>query len=640
MFAARLTYPWRAQAKFRRVGDGDRTGLATRVGYRSATCDVTDESADLTNVSDVTGLEVGMIAAVNLAQASNPGTPLLITAIVGDVVTLDRAITNGTASGRDVKFYDALHVAVDGDVEVFPLVTPQRGTQGFLQALMVGESSATMDDEEPWATPSERLRGVVVGDVERYDQADVDGGFTVNLRVEARNAEGVLQMRVAATHGDEFNPPLAEPTDDADDWTAAERPYAEDSIAWSKNEEYEHFTEAGRRVIGTAGIPILREFATVDGLWILKARGDGIYRLTGLGERSGWRVDQVSKTCALLHPHLACSDGTHVYLWTNEGCVRVGPGGITNLSVGVVGVDWRQTERALVYTSEGTGAFALANNKDHEVLFGMPEFDGPNGYCKEIMCFNVMTQAWSKWFPDSNLWAAACVADCLVDQADPAERGLIHLLPAAEGLVRQEREIRPVSVSVERADKATQIQVATSSGTSITITAGSGYTPAVGDVIVDNPEDRYQVTAITSATAFMVDRAGLDTGAANAYEAIAGRIRWAADFGGGPGLVKRFTSTTLHTDSTIATTKLSITAFTPPRGTVQTQEMALPGTYLERLDDSAHEFPEDVRCELRPDAALGNRLLVGMTIRQADSRIRVTGQTIEYTDAGRVGTAP
>lgn len=638
LFAARLTYPWRKQVRYRAIGTGDRSGNATGVGVRAATCDVTDESADLTNVSVVTGLQVGMMVAVNLAQVANPGTPLLIAGISGSTVTLDRPITNGSAVGRDVKFYDAVHISIDSETEVFPLVT-HRGPQGLLEAMLIGESSATMDDEEPYCTPSDRLRGVVIGDIARYEEATLDGGHMVNAYLTRFDASGA-QFHVAATHGDEFNPPLALPTDAEADWTEAERTPSEDALTWSKNEEPEHFFEGITRKIGVPGIPILRIFATVDGLWILKARGDGIYRLTGFGERTGWRVDQVSKTCALLHPNLACSDGRSVYAWTNEGAVRVDAGGLVKLSAGLIGTRWKQTERALVFDSENTGCFAVANRKDNEILFGMPEYAGPNGHCKEIVCFNTVTKAWSTWFPGSDTWAAAVYADCLMDQPGPALYGLIHLLPGAQGYARQEREVSSfVDMDwIERADLHHSVQVATADGAEITITAGSDWTPVVGDVVVDNPEERYIVIAVEDATTFTVDRSGLSTGGATAYEAFTATLRWAADFGGGPSLHKVFERVVLHCDSTVVTRDLSIGMQVPPGAQVD-QARSL-STYISRLfvEGSKHEWPEDIRADVPVNAANGTRLLVSTTLRQADSRIRIAGLTVQYRDAAPVGS--
>ena len=649
MFGARLTYPYRKQLRWLLAGGTtSQTGSVTGIGSRTdGSVGTTINSPTLTGVT-TTGLQVGMMVVVDGHTTANPGTPLLIAALPGGgVVTLSENLTSASDPSATAVFYDAVHVKFEAEsghaaeTQIFPVMSARYLMRGLYQTV-----AGTMDTlpAGPYSTQSERLRGFVIGDIERYTEQTADAHI-VNAYLEAFDASH-QKFLVSATHGDEFMPPLALPTVDDDDWTESERAFAEDSVTWSKNEESEHFLEAiGTRRIGTPNIPVLRIFSTLDGLWILKARGDGVYRLTGFGERSGFRVEQVSKTCALLHPKLACSDGTAVYAWTNEGAVRISAAGVQNLSAGVVGVDWRRTEMALQYTRTSVGAFAVANRKSNEILFGMPEPD-PETSCKEIMVWNTLNAAWSTWYPDSNEWGSACVSDYLVD-AGGDYYGLIHLIPGGEGsLAYQERGVYLIdaddAAAIQHADDYYSITVTDVTGAVITIAGGSGWTPAVGDLVVDNPEGRYMVTAITSATVFTVDRAGMDGGSATAFVAFTGHVRWTADFGGGPGLAKRFEATTLHCESTIATTKLSITAFTPPKGTVQTQEFLLTGygSYLERLDDSAHEYPEDVRCQLRPDAATGNRLLVGMTIRQADSRIRITGQTIDYTDVGKAGTSP
>ncbi len=629
LFASRLQYPYRSQLRWMLTTTA-QTGSDTGIGYRSDTSvGTTLNSPTLTGVT-TTGLQVGMMVVVVGKTTANPGVPLTITALPGGgVVTLSENLTSASDAAATAHFYDAVHVLIDGEVEVFPTVSAGH--------LLLGVSS-TRDESpmiagEPFSTRSSTLRAFVVGDMSRFTQA-TEQPFMVNAYLEALDASGAA-FRVAATHGDEFNPPITLPTVDSDDWTESDRTESSAAVAWSKNEEYEHFLEgpASNRVIGTAGIPILRIFATVDGLWILKARGDGVYRLTGFGERSGWRVDQVSKTCALLHPYLACSDGRSVYAWTNEGAVRIDAGGVRPISAGIVGHERQQLERTLDSAFEQTRMFCVANTKNHEIVWGLAG--------RTLAIWNTQTLAWTTWFREANDWAAACVSADLIGSGDEYSTVLLH--PIDQGLVRQERaHVEFVDPgSVERADRDFAVTVATvataaaDGSVAVTIDSGSGWTPAVGDIVYDNP-NRFIVTAFTSATAFTVDRAGITTGAVTAYEAFEAEARWMADFGGGPSLQKTFERAFLHCESTVQTRELDFTMQTPPIAE-QEQTITLP-RFDERLDDDSHEWPEDIRALPNTNAATGTRFWAGVRIRQADSRIRISGLTVQYRDAAPQGS--
>lgn len=641
MFAGRLTYPYRKQLRWLQTIVSGATGI----GPRQTVCDVTNGSDELTNCVSLTGVQVGMMVSVEGAQVADHDAPLLVMDIVGDVVTLSQAITSATDTGLDVVFYDAVHIAIDGEVEVFPLAT-FKGVPGMFKSILIGEGSATMDEIEPPCTESERIRAFALSDLVRYTQGDRDPDWTVNVYLESIRADLAEPFTVAATHGDQMDPPLPLPTEDAEDWSEAERPYAEDSVAWTKTEELEHYLESGRRVIGTAGIPILRIFATVDALWILKARGDGIYRLTGQSERNGWYVEQASKTCALLHPYLACSDGTAVYAWTNEGAVRIGRGGVQPLSGGVVGKRWEKLQRTQHYDTERSGCFCVANSKSNEVLWGLPAIkvnNGGTGAARDVLVLNTLTGAWSTWFADAEQWCAACVSETTLVAEGTEDYGLIHLAPNTDdGFVSQERGAarEPFDPEeVERADQDYAITVASVDDEDVTIDSGSGWTMAVGDIVVQGAA-RYLVTAVAGGpgTTFTADRAGLSAGAATAYDAFDARLRWASEFGGGPDRTKVWTHMVAHFESTLGACDATFTMQAVPNAE-QTHVPPLRETFLERLDDTDHEHPQDVRAQVNNDAANGTRLRVGLRIRSADSRIRGSGVSIKYRDAEKVGSA-
>lgn len=454
---------------------------------------------------------------------------------------------------------------------------------------------------------------------------------------------------VTASWGEAYSPPLELPDPDDDEaGTAAEQPPTQHAVAWSKNEEPEHFLEGGYLGIGNEQTPVLRIFAVLDGLWIFKGQGDGIYRLTGFGERSGWRVQQMSATAYLLHPNLACALGETIYAWTNEGAVEISAGGMRHISKGVIGLDTAFTEHVLTHAYEKPGTWCIGNAKDAEVLWGLPASGLPDdwaGAAFSCLCFNARTRAWSNWFA-SGPYEQAITAAAIVDQApydgfgDVNPAGAIVLALFGENtLLRIERPLGDgfitlnadedwdvtVSAVVDNGDGTAEVTIAAGSGTS---TARDDWQPAVGDVLNRGGGACFVVTAVTSATVF--DVAGLPTtGSGSGFVGFEAVLRWQPEFGAGPAATKRFAATAAHFDALGGARIVTMRAETPPGAAVE----------QDYLRDYSHDFdpevPADVRMLLPPAAAMGQRLNAGLAIRQADARFRVSGLSIEYRDTGR-----
>lgn len=653
-FLATPRYPQRVVLRWKDHDDGDRSGIEGGIGWRLTTCDTTAGDVLLENVADFTGLRVGQLAIVVTNELDTTPGPLYITDMDSGAgtVTLNAALED-TQVGATVVFHDALYVYVDGGGAVFPISTAAL----FLRCVAaggIGQDQSPMTLEAPPCNRATTVRAFGVGSVQDSEyvvgvQSDIGANRTVIL--ERTDANGAI-FTYACTHGGAMNDGVPNVDEVApEDWAASDRPETTHCLAWSKNGESEHFTEGGYLPIGIPSVRVLRIFALLDGLYILKARGDGIYRLTGFGERSGWRVQQISATASLVHGNLACSTGEAVYAWTTEGALEIGPFGIRPISVGLHDTVHRYVMRFATWNSDDLLWWCIPNVKDGEVLWGLQSNTSPEGNHspESVYVFNYRTRCWSRWFPDEKAFSAAAVLADVVStpaQQSGAGNGLIVLLPEGTGTEealnwgRCERTANyEWYVNADQQDNINIDSVA-DNGVDVTIDGSINYTPEVGDTVVeeDGGSVLYAIVAVEDATHFTVDAEGLQ-GASGlvAFKGYPFRLRWLPEFGGGPVSAKRFEAVTVHCESTFVTHSVQVEAKAPPS---ERQEYAfdLEGTLDDRsdVDDDTGQptdYPEDIHAHMNADSSWGQRLNPGVYVRQAGSQVRVSGVTIEYRDA-------
>ncbi len=544
-------------------------------------------------------------------------------------ITIDHAASGTGADPFTLEH--ALHIQTNSVHEVFPISTASSGS-GLVGRILVGHEA------EPTKYPgSANVVAYVIG---QGSAGGVGNVPTVVIETPTPDpaAGGFL---LAASFGEAYLPELTDPTDGIDLWAFATAPDTQAAGAWSKNGEPEHFLGVnGYRIFGHEHVAALRCFATLDGLWVLKGRGDGIYRLTGFGERLGWRVEQVSRTICLLHPGLAASLGETIYAWTNEGAVEISSSGIRHISKGVVGIDTAYLEQTLWYGYIDAGAWCCADAKNNEIAFGLPhptdESTWDDFAARIVYVFNARTRAWTKRHVGNTAISAMVTCD-----AAPLSGEEAAAAPIVFGTVNVEENLRierATSEDVTHADEEyTPINVVAvddSAGdgtTVVTIGAGSGWTPAVGDVL--RQDDEYMpVVAVESATVFTVEGSPATEAPTTAYVAYECALVWQPEFGAGPAATKRFAATTAHFDALGGVASVGMTAEATPNAEI---EQAYARDYAHDFDP---ETPADVRMLLPRSAGMGQRLYAGLKVRQADARFRVSGLTIEYRDTGRVSS--
>ncbi len=604
MFASRVTWPHRMLLRWDE--GGNLSGIATGVGSRTYTGTRTNGSNQITGLSSTVGLLVGMTAE---AAGWNGTASLRITAIVGTTLTMSETWAGATdGAPASLSFYDSIRIS-DGAQDLY--------FRSDVAVYLLRDVSTSFTGR---ATRLTTTRAYGVGDAQHVSSTGPVSGLRRSVVIE-RLLPNASSFQVWATHGSEYDPPLPEPTVVAGE-TSTQDDFP-NGVSWSKTDQPEHFMRASRWLVGREDVPVLRILPAGDALWILKGKGDGIYRLAGFGERSGWRVDQRSASTYLLHPQLATVLGDAVYAWTSAGAVEISDRGIIPLSESPLGSEFADLQVALDHSAVAPGAFAVASEKDGEIIFGLPpdDFadDENDGRATRVYVLNTETRAWSRWFHELEYENQLSCA-----MYDPSSR-LLSFGRGGAGETRVERG--PDENFVRHADVERVVTIQDVTDDTITIAGGSGWTPAEGDLI--RLGSTYAIiTAVTSSTVFTVHSAvGFAAGAGTSYEHFDAALEWLTKTGEAPSVLKRFREVVTHWEDTYGVYAWSM-GFEPLKfGSAATSSYTRAYT---RTPDSA----DDIRSHVPRDAALGSRLGLTLNISQADARWRLAGLTVEIEPAG------
>jgi hypothetical protein len=611
MFASNVTYPHRL---FLRVTEaGGPIFTATGVGTRGYDGTRTNGSNQITGMSGTTGLQVGQALSIRTDWSGSSADVVRITAIAGSTLTMS-ATWNGATDGApaSMSFVDTIRIH-DGSADKY---YPIPSLSDFLQSLL-------LDDALRGTVANRKLYGYAIGDGITYTGIGLTYGNRRAIVLETLKPTGA-QFSVWATHGDEYEPPLPLPTVATGEPSVQDR--YQNGVTWSKADQPEHFMRGARWLVGRQDVPVLRSLVAGDALWLLKGKGDGVFRLSGFGERSGWRVDQRSADTYLLHPNLATVLGDAVYAWTNKGAVEISDRGIIPLSASPLGSVFADLQIVLDHKATAPGAFAVANEKDDEVIFGLPpdDFatDENDGRATRIYVLNTENRAWSRWFTDlayENQFSCAMY--------DPSTR-LLTFGRGADGGTRVERGPSESFVRNADVERTVTINTIVTETRTITIASGSGWTPAEGDLLRSGGSYGI-VTSVTSSTVFVVhDTTGLTTGAGKtAYEHYDAALEWLTKTGGAPSALKRFNEVVTHWEDTFGIYTWSMDFEPLMYGALTTSSYTR--TYARNA-----EAEQDSRKHVPRDAALGSRLGLTLNISQADARWRVSGLTVEMEAAG------
>jgi len=505
LFFGRTTGPQRITLEVQQASSANLVGEATGAGLRTTTCDTTNGSAVLANIGDSTGVQVGQfVGGANIPVASY---------VISTAPVTISANATGTTVGGAVNFYDALYVGTATNYSGFW----QNVGTGLVHwwAVHLSYNNSKLDG-------GTGALDIVARSINENPQ-DAYTGTKGTLVVEASDLDAST-FYLWATHSEAYYPVPNEPTYSGGlvlsttGGVSSDAETRPNGIMWSKRDQPEHVPEENYALIGDEGHPVQRVVATKDALFIFKT--DGIWRLSGAGEQSGWRVDEFDLSTRLIRPDCAVEMDGAIYAWTNKGVVSVTDAGITLLSASAIGNDIHDITVTLLADASGTpGAYLSPNPKDNEIIMSVPAGTGyANRTVASFYVFNTKTRAWTVWtVPESSDDATHIIYN-------PADAKLYLLTDGSSEHMWLERLGSTYESSTDR-DRTDAISAVT--GTAITISGASGYELAVGDLIVQGAT-LYRVTAITDEDHGTVDISGLTVAAMTAYESYQSDIEWVA----------------------------------------------------------------------------------------------------------------
>jgi hypothetical protein len=367
---------------------------------------------------------------------------------------------------------------------------------------------------------------------EVFDGRDAGDWPAGQLMFEARTF-GSTGFTLESTNPDIFEPPLG-------DWgTGTDSSSSEYDVMWSKMFEPEHVPSLNGAFIGDQSHRTLRGIATRDALFIF--RTDGIWRLTGSG--GTWRIDPFDLTAVLLHPEAVCTLHNAIYAWTTAGLVRITDhGGVEQVSANLIGSELRDVEMALAaYPASSYGAFLCASEVDNEVYFGVPA-DSAADHSEYIYVWNEKTRTFCRWAKEAQCGTFDSVT------------GKIHFAAYGTGGIKTTAKVEIVSPGDDGSaalsgtptdfriyqDGRITLSYSSNSGTSYTISGGSGWTPEVGDAVYIESaggwKEIFRVTATAGGSTFTLndEHSGASVDAIYGYKATDSTVQWRAEPGGDP----------------------------------------------------------------------------------------------------------
>lgn len=595
LFAANITYPHALRFLF--TEGGDLSGSDGGIGYRYGTGTRTQGSDVITAFSDTTGLKVGMVSFEDDGWSGTEN--IRITAINGGSITVSETWDDPTDS-TTITFSDSVRIKNVNEDLYFP------ARFAVMLAISVGGQpvSAAM---RPTASGSAYYTARLLGTGSVWEGLSPVIGNRRSLVVSGADPDS-LAFEIFATHGAEYEPELPEPTQ-ANGEDSAQDAYP-NGIAWSKKDQPEHFMLGGSRLLGADKTDLLRAIPTRTALWLLMGKGGGIHRLTGASERTGWRVDEADASTYLLHPNLAVAYGDAVYAWTSDGPVKISDAGVTPIGPQIENLT--RTLETLLDHEQDNYAFAVANLKDGEVIFGLPDIDNLDASepVAQVLVYNIERGVWSQWFEDASAYCAGAY--------DPSTR-LLHFGRDDSGESRVERA--PGS-AVTHADRDVAVTIASLDGNEVTFTGAYPY--GEGSMILQSGSWARVTNVISSSPTGVVDvddASSLTAAACTGYEAYTTRITWVPKTGGASSTIKRYQSASIEWDETFGSSAWSVEFSGQPSAAAPlTRSATRAYARAASRDETRHLTDRSV--------AKNAQLYVTVEAEQADSRYRIGGMTV------------
>ena len=599
MFYANTEGPQRVTLEIKEAPDNDQTGEATGVGRRISTGDTTNASDQMLNVAPTTGLAIGqLITGTDIPSAT------YIAAISGTTITMTKAST-GTHVGFTFVFFDTIIIGTTTSYSIYPYY------YGLIDELAYRINSTSGSSHIARSLQTTYYQSTVAG-------LFLFNGMKGNLVLESR-ALGASKWYIWGTHGEAYFPVLTGPTGYAGGlFTGITTANGIGSVSddrangllWSKNNQPEHVPEINYAAVGSEKHDGLRVIATRDSMFIFKK--DGIWRLTGAGAESGWRIDEFDLSTVLIRPDAAVEMNNTIYAWTNKGFVGITDAGITLISSTAIGTDLRQREYT-VHASSSTfwRVYCAKNPKDNEVILST------GWHAAKVHVFNTKTLAWYVWS-----WITDYTTKYVVYHESDKLLRVFEYGAGSRSYVE-----RHASDLTDAADNEDAVTITGISGVEVTIAGGSDWNPAVGAGLIKTYN--YTVTKKVSSTKFELNTvSGLTTGAATGYKPIQSTVEWVVKTGGNEGVLKHFSEGGIifNIFSFITRIKYRFSASLSPVYTDYDEAFTTRHLYWEGFE----KVPQTVRFIVPANHARAAHLFVKTIISSCFSRFEMSGLSILY----------
>lgn len=478
------------------------TLYTSSLGVRTYTGDFTSGSAVITNIASTAGVIVGQLVfdgATPLAVGTNVAANTKVVSFTATTITMSN---NALATQAGATFQTSDIVKV-GSTELYAFSSTVENDRAFFSAALNPRGTIAA------LAYIVSLKDTLVYAV--YDDTSTDATAVGLTFIEREAAVGNTAFTVYTTRSDQFSPALGTSITSGQ---ASTRDALDNGLAWSKVREPEAVPLVQQARVGRDDRRICRLVPLRDALLVFTE--GGLYRITG-DPPNAWRIDPMDPNLDVYVPDAVTRIEDTAYALTNRGVIAATDFGVEALSDPVIGRSLRPTEITYRYgyTASREGLFMAAHPRRRLVVLAL---SGGSLSQETWYVWSLSTRTWTTW----RMRVGGSRGALYVDQ-----RGT-WLVPRrlTTWEVREERSAEVDADLVRDVARSITISSTGGDGKTITLSAGDGWFPAVGDVVQQGGTE-VTVNGVSGATSFTVDAAGLNPAAATAVEVIAADVQWA-----------------------------------------------------------------------------------------------------------------
>lgn len=271
--------------------------------------------------------------------------------------------------------------------------------------------------------------------------------------------------------------------------------------------------------VGSAEFPIDRILALRDSLFIFKD-GDGCWQLQG-NDPANFRLRVFDDTLNIIAPELAVTLANAVYLFSNQGFVRLNEGGIEIISRDIEDIFDNLSAQLTNFASL---SFGVSYEVERKYIAAVPSAS-TDTHPTQIYTFNYITNNWSRWTIESNCGQVLTSDDKLY-------------LAFPDSIIRQERKNFD---RTDFTDEEYDLNITSSDGTTVNVDSVTNL--AAGQTLKQNGRESV-ITSVDASSVEVEDELSWGVGLATSFVPINARAVFNPITGKTPGIVKHWIETT------------------------------------------------------------------------------------------------